>query len=139
MKGLISFVVAVAIYFFIGIVAWNIVYSFLDINSMTILAISNYQLCTYSAFTFIIVSVILVTKVGLDHVDDGTFMILGIIIGLNLIIAIALNYWDTAWDIVVSILNIIYNIVNIGISTIIDAVIRIGTVDKSLRLVFIIL
>ena len=115
MKGLISFVVAVAIYFFIGIVAWNIVYSFLDINSMTILAISNYQLCTYSAFTFIIVSVILVTKVGLDHVDDGTFMILGIIIGLNLIIAIALNYWDTAWDIVVSILNIIYNIVNIGI------------------------
>lgn len=119
MKGLISFILATVIYFLIGIVAWNIVCSFLDINSMTIIAINNYQLCTYSAFTFIIayiISIIIaITKEG--NFENGFFLILSIILGINLLIAIATNYWESAWDIVITILNIIYNIVNIRIIT----------------------
>ena len=79
---------------------------------MTLLAVGNYKLCTYSFFTFLIVYIIIKLK---DIAGDGDmYFVIGLVIGINLIISITLNYWDSAWDIVVLIVGAIYNIVNIG-------------------------
>jgi len=115
MKWFISLIISIAIYLGLGLIVWNIVFSCLDINSMTLVALSNYRLATYSILTFVVAK--LIPFIMGDSTDEGFDIFLGLVVFINLIIAIIFNSWEGAWTSVNTIINIIYNIVNIGLMT----------------------
>ena len=111
MKAFISFIIAVIAYIVLGLIIWNIVYSNTDVLSKTIVELADYKLCAYSAATFLLLC-------GLPHlsklnIEDGYYFGVIIIVGVNLGIAIAANHWEGVWEIVSTILAILYNLVNI--------------------------
>ncbi len=111
MKFIFSLIIAVVVYLGLGLVAWNIVYSFLDIDHMTLVSIANARIYTYSGFTLLGYLILCF----LYNDDDSDFI--WIIIGVNAGIAMLLNKCENAWDSVILIVSIIYNLVNIGILT----------------------
>lgn len=52
-KSIVCLIIAVIIYFIVGLIAWNIVCSWVDISSCTLVEISNYRIYTYSGIAFI--------------------------------------------------------------------------------------
>lgn len=102
---------AIIIYIVLGLIAWNIVCSFLDIESTPIISLSDYRLYTYSA-----IAGIFTYFVSTADNDEFTTLLFVIAIG-NLGIAILTNHWESAWDNVISILTFIYNIINVGLMT----------------------
>lgn len=115
MKAILSFIISIAIYLGIGLIAWNIVYSLIDLNSVTVVALSNYRLCTYSAVT-LLCFYILPFLIGTNTNDDveGYYIGVTMIIGINLLVMIAINSWEDAWESVSTIVSIVYNLINIG-------------------------
>lgn len=115
MKAILSFIISIAIYLGIGLIVWNIVYSLIDLSSVTVVALSNYRLCTYSAVTLLFFY-ILPFLIGTNTNDDveGYYIGVTMIIGINLLVMIAINSWKDAWESVSTIVSIIYNIINIG-------------------------
>lgn len=110
MKFIFSLIIAVVVYLGLGLVAWNIVYSFLDIDHMTLVSLADARIYTYSGFTllgYLILSFL--------YGDSPEYLFYIIII--NGAIAILFNQWGNAWDSVILIVSIIYNLVNIGILT----------------------
>lgn len=115
MKAFFSILISIAIYLGIGLIAWNIVFSFLDLDSVTVVALSNYRLCTYSAVTllfFYILPFLIETGNGDDI--EGYYIGVSMIIGINLLVMIAINSWEDAWESVSAIVSIVYNLINIG-------------------------
>lgn len=113
-KSIVCLIIAAAIYFIVGLIAWNIVCSWVDISSCTLVEISNYRIYTYSGIA-LISAVIAEIRAGIKKGRDmdGACTIL-FIIGF---LAFMANYWENIWDSVAVILTILYNIVNIAVMT----------------------
>ena len=113
-KSIVCLIIAAAIYFIVGLIAWNIVCSWVDISSCTLVEISNYRIYTYSGIA-LISAVIAEIRAGIKkgRVSDGACTIL-FITGF---LAFMANYWENIWDSVAVILTILYNIVNIAVMT----------------------
>lgn len=111
MKFIGSLIGAIITYLIIGIIAWNLVCSFMiDIPSTTLIGLVNYRICTYSIVTLVLMF-LFIPKCGNDLIEGLLFY--GGVIAVNAAIAIGVNYWDTAWDNVIVILAWVYNIVNV--------------------------
>ena len=54
MKGFLSFIIAVILYIVLGLIAWNIVCSKIDIPSKTLEELADYRLYTYSGITLVL-------------------------------------------------------------------------------------
>ena len=113
-KSIVCLIIAAAIYFIVGLIAWNIVCSWVDISSCTLVEISNYRIYTYSGIA-LISAVIAEIRAGIKKGRDmdGACTIL-FITGF---LAFEANYWENIWDSVAVILTILYNIVNIAVMT----------------------
>ena len=113
-KSIVCLIIAAAIYFIVGLIAWNIVCSWVDISSCTLVEISNYSIYTYSGIA-LISAVIAEIRAGIKKGRDmdGACTIL-FITGF---LAFMANYWENIWDSVAVILTILYNIVNIAVMT----------------------
>lgn len=111
MKGFLSFVIAVLLYLVLGLIAWNIVCSIIDIPSKTIEQLADYRLFTYSGVTLAVTFLIPIFD-GSSISEDSYFPIF-IILGINLGVAIAINHWENVWPSVSVIFTIIYNLFNI--------------------------
>ena len=113
-KSIVCLIIAAAIYFIVGLIAWNIVCSWVDISSCTLGEISNYRIYTYSGIA-LISAVIAEIRAGIKKGRDmdGACTIL-FITGF---LAFMANYWENIWDSVAVILTILYNIVNIAVMT----------------------
>ncbi len=102
----IPLIIAIVFYLFIGLITWNIVYSFLDLQTITITQLSDYRLCSYS-----IPVILALCGTLLIFIESGRWFVFVALV--NLAVAIAVNHWQGAWDSVVVILNWIYNIINV--------------------------
>ena len=113
-KSIVCLIIAVIIYFIVGLIAWNIVCSWVDISSCTLVEISNYRIYTYSGIAFIS-TIIAEIRAGIKNGRDmdGACTIL-FITGF---LAFMANHWESMWDSVAVILTILYNIVNIAVMT----------------------
>ena len=113
-KSIVCLIIAAAIYFIVGLIAWNIVCSWVDISSCTLVEISNYRIYTYSGIA-LISAVIAEIRAGIKKGRDmdGACTIL-FITGF---LAFMANYWENIWDSVAVILTILCNIVNIAVMT----------------------
>ena len=113
-KSIVCLIIAAAIYFIVGLIACNIVCSWVDISSCTLVEISNYRIYTYSGIA-LISAVIAEIRAGIKKGRDmdGACTIL-FITGF---LAFMANYWENIWDSVAVILTILYNIVNIAVMT----------------------
>ena len=75
MKGFLSFVIAVILYLVLGLIAWNIVCSIIDIPSKTIEQLADYRLFTYSGVTLAVTFLIPIFD-GSSISEDSYFSIL---------------------------------------------------------------
>ena len=107
-KSIVCLIIAVIIYFIVVLIAWNIVCSWVNISSCTLVEISNYRIYTYSGIAFIS-AIIAEIKNGRDM--DGACTIL-FITGF---LAFMANHWESMWDSVAVILTILYNIINVTV------------------------
>ena len=111
-------------------IVWNLVCSFaIDVPNLPITTLEKYRLFTYSGLT----GVVAPNQSKLTDLEiSGTTQIIEddctknreeamtyfyVALGINLAIAIGVNYWNTVWDAVLFILGLIYNLGNIGIMT----------------------
>lgn len=53
LKYIVCLIIAAIIYFIVGLIAWNIVCSWVDMSSCTLVEISNYRIYTYSGIACI--------------------------------------------------------------------------------------
>lgn len=99
-------------YFIVGLIAWNIVCSWVDISSCTLVEISNYRIYTYSGIAFIS-AIIAEIRAGIKNGRDmdGACTIL-FVTGF---LAFMANHWESMWDSVAVILTILYNIINVTV------------------------
>ena len=111
MKGFLSFIIAIVIYIVLGLIAWNIVCSIIDIPSKTLEELADYRLFTYSGITLALTFIIPVFDGS--SIPDDSYLPIFIILGINLGIAILINHWQNVWPSVSVIFTIIYNLVNI--------------------------
>lgn len=111
MKGFLSFIIAIVIYIVLGLIAWNIVCSIIDIPSKTLEELADYRLFTYSGITLALTFIIPVFDGS--SISDDSYLPIFIILGINLGIAILINHWENVWPSVSVIFTIIYNLVNI--------------------------
>ncbi len=121
MKGFVSFIAAAAIYFIAGIICWNIVCSVMDIGKLTLVQLADYRLLTYSALTVAVsLAVWAMTDsskfASLKDYNAYSWMVV-IVAVVNYFIGVAVNHWESVWDVVATIFTIIYNVINIGLLT----------------------
>lgn len=111
-KSIVCLIIAAIIYFIVGLIAWNIVCSWIDISSCTLVEISNYRIYTYSGIA-LISAVIAEFRAGIKKGRDmdGACTIL-FITGF---LAFMANHWESIWDSVAVILTILYNIINVTV------------------------
>ena len=112
LKYIVCLIIAAIIYFIVGLIAWNIVCSWVDMSSCTLVEISNYRIYTYSGIACIS-AIIAEIRVGIKNGRDmdGACTIL-FVTGF---LALMANHWESMWDSVAVILTILYNIINIVI------------------------
>lgn len=107
----IGCLIAAALVWFIGgLIAWNIVCSFVDAENTPILMLANYRIATYSGIS--ILSSYCVLKIKFDD-RKFDFTSIATIYVVAAIIACVVNYWESVWDSVALIITILYNVVNI--------------------------
>lgn len=109
-KLIICLIIAVVIYLIGGLIVWNIVCTWIDIESCTLIEISNYRVYTYSG---LVVASCCIAEIKKGSDIDGAS-------GVPLLtgfIACIVNQWESVWDSVAIILTILYNIINIAIMT----------------------
>lgn len=119
MKGFICFIVATIGYLVLGLIAWNIVCSNMEIGSKTLIELADYKLYTYSALTVVVSCCIWALTDSNKFVSkndyDAYLWMIFIVAGVDLGIAIAVNHWETVWDTVATIFTFLYNVINIGL------------------------
>ena len=111
MKTFFSIVFAIIAYLVLGLIAWNIVCSNMDVLSKTIEELADTKLYTYTGVTCGIIGLTLIFK-DLREADKMIFAY-GIVLIINFAIALAVNHWESIWDSVSIIFTILYNLVNI--------------------------
>ena len=111
MKTFLSIVFAIVAYIVLGLIAWNIVCSNMDVLSKTIEELADNRLYTYTGVTCGIIGLILIFS-NLSKTDEMIFAY-GIVLIINFAIALAVNHWESIWDSVSIIFTILYNLVNI--------------------------
>ena len=111
MKTFLSIVFAIVAYIVLGLIAWNIVCSNMDVLSKTIEELADNRLYTYKGVTCGIIGLILIFR-NLSKTDEMIFAY-GIVLIINFAIALAVNHWESIWDSVSIIFTILYNLVNI--------------------------
>ena len=111
MKTFLSIVFAIVAYIVLGLIAWNIVCSNMDVLSKTIEELADNRLYTYTGVTCGIIGLILIFR-NLSKTDEMIFAY-GIVLIINFAIALAVNHWESIWDSVSIIFTILYNLVNI--------------------------
>ena len=111
MKTFLSIVFAIVAYIVLGLIAWNIVCSNMDVLSKTIEELADNRLYTYTGVTCGIIGLILIFR-NLSKTDEMIFAY-GIVLIINFAIALAVNHWESIWDSVSIIFTLLYNIVNI--------------------------
>ncbi|WP_297273016.1 hypothetical protein [uncultured Bacteroides sp.] len=105
---IVCLIVAAIVYFIAGLIAWNIVCSWIDIQSCTIIELSDYRIFTYTGVA-ILSSLTAIIKEDLNK--DSIITVL-LVTGF---IAYLTNHWENVWDSVALIITILYNIINIYI------------------------
>lgn len=105
---IVCLTVAAIVYFIAGLIAWNIVCSWIDIQSCTIIELSDYRIFTYTGVA-ILSSLTAIIKENLNK--DSIITVL-LVTGF---IAYLTNHWENVWDSVALIITILYNIINIYI------------------------
>lgn len=115
MKTFFSFIIAVVAYVVLGLIAWNVVCSNIDVLSKTIVELADYKLYTYSAITYLIMCIL--PQFSYSHIDNDYYWGIFIWIAINCGIAIATNHWEDMWESVGTIFTILYNIVNVFLIT----------------------
>jgi len=119
MKGFICFIACIAIYLILGLIAWNIVYSNIDVGPMTLIELSDYRLYTYTAIAGLVSLVIIhVFSNKMSGEQEGMTTFVLIALGINVGVALLVNHWGGAWEVVSLIFAILYNLVNIIVMTI---------------------
>lgn len=111
MKTFLSIVFAIVAYIILGLIAWNIVCSNMDVLSKTIEELADKRLYTYTGVTCGIIGLILIFR-DLRKADKMLFAY-AIVLIINFTIALAVNHWESIWDSVSIIFTLLYNIVNI--------------------------
>lgn len=111
MKTFLSIVFAIVAYIVLGLIAWNIVCSNMDVLSKTIEELADKRLYTYTGVTCGIIGLILIFR-DLRKADKMLFAY-AIVLIINFAIALAVNHWESIWDSVSIIFTLLYNIVNI--------------------------
>ena len=111
MKTFLSIVFAIVAYIVLGLIAWNIVCSNMDVLSKTIEELADKRLYTYTGVTCGIIGLILIFR-DLRKADKMLFAY-AIVLIINFAIALAVNHWESIWDSVSIIYTLLYNIVNI--------------------------
>ena len=111
MKTFFSIVFAIIAYLVLGLIAWNIVCSNMDVLSKTIEELADTKLYTYTGVNCGIIGLTLIFK-DLREADKMIFAY-GIVLIINFAIALAVNHWESIWDSVSIIFTILYNLVNI--------------------------
>ena len=115
MKAFFQFIIAAVIYLIVGLIVWNIYCSNIEISSKRITQLATERLFIYTATTGAITYI-----VGkLRNFDEMSLLYFAIILGINFVIAVVVNYWESVWESVSIIFAIIYNVVNILALTII--------------------
>lgn len=104
LKYIVCLIIAAIIYFIVGLIAWNIVCSWVDMSSCTLVEISNYRIYTYSGIACIS-AIIAEIRVGIKNGRDmdGACTIL-FVTGF---LALMANHWESMWDSVAVILTIL--------------------------------
>lgn len=105
-------IAALIIYFVVGIIAWNIIYSFIDVENISIVLLADYKIATYSGVS------IIVTWFALNAINVKNYEVYinnTVILGVVGIIACVVNHWENVWDSTALILTVLYVIVNIYI------------------------
>ena len=119
MKGFVSFIAAAAIYFLAGIICWNIVCSVMDIGKLTIIQLADYRLTTYSVLTAAVSLAVWAMadsgKFASQKDYDAYSWMAVIVVVVNLVVGIAVNHWESVWNVVATIFTVIYNMVNVGL------------------------
>jgi hypothetical protein len=106
-KVFFSFIIAIIVYIVLGLIAWNIVCSIIDVPSQTLVELADYRIYVYSGITFLVFVISL-----FDNDVKGVESFYAIMF-VNTCIAIAVNHWENIWPSVSVIFTIIYNIVNV--------------------------
>lgn len=117
MKWFLSFIIAVVAYLVLGLIAWNIVCSCIDVPSKTLIQLADYRIWTYSGFTSAILYIVPFVASGHDPLDDSGYLVFLIPLVINVIVALVVNHWEGVWPGVSLILSIVYNIINVGYIT----------------------
>lgn len=105
-------ITAVIIFFVVGIIAWNIIYSFIDVENISIVLLTDYKIATYSGVS------IIATWFTLNAINTKNYEAYinnTVILGIAGIIACVVNHWENVWDSVALILTVLYVIVNVFI------------------------
>ena len=102
-KAIICLIIAAAIYLIVGLIAWNIVCSWIDMGSCTLIDLSNYRIYTYSGLAFLAAAF---AEKSESNVAKVTIIIAGFL-------ALVTNYWEGIWDSVAVIITIMYNAINV--------------------------
>lgn len=114
----ISLVVSILIYILGGMIVWNLVCSFaIDVPNLPITTLENYRLFTYSGLTGVVMLITQIIEDDCTKNREEAMTFFYVALGINLAIAVGVNYWNTVWDAVLFILCLIYNLGNIGIMT----------------------
>ncbi len=110
MKYFISFIIAIVAYLVLGLIAWNIVYSNIDVMSKTLVELSDYRLFTYSGLTFILICIL--ANIG-GSCNEGFYFSIALFVAIPLIVALVANHWDGVWESVRILISLVYNLANI--------------------------
>lgn len=99
-------------------IVWNLVCSFaIDVPNLPITTLEKYRLFTYSGLTGVVMLITQIIEDDYTKNREEAMTYFYVALGINLAIAIGVNYWNTVWDAVLFILGLIYNLGNIGIMT----------------------
>lgn len=99
-------------------IVWNLVCSFaIDVPNLPITTLEKYRLFTYSGLTGVVMLITQIIEDDSTKNREEAMTYFYVALGINLAIAIGVNYWNTVWDAVLFILGLIYNLGNIGIMT----------------------
>ena len=96
MKTFLSIVFAIVAYIVLGLIAWNIVCSNMDVLSKTIEELADNRLYTYTGVTCGIIGLILIFR-NLSKTDEMIFAY-GIVLIINFAIALAVNHCKNNTD-----------------------------------------
>lgn len=108
MKKFLLIISAIAIYFILGVIIWNIVYSIIDVESTTLKMLKLYEAFSYSLATCL-------CSIFLYWNNDKKLDKVSYLLGANSAIAVLIYNWESIWLSVFAILGIIFNIVNVGV------------------------